>query len=372
MEEEPQQQLFNISSICSSDTEQLRSIRSELETLIASCNDEKEKALLAGYLAHCCYRQSEFLETQAQIDAINPSFFLAEDSECLWPYYGKHLLQIGEIQRLESTISQLPFDYFVYDYRNMFSELSEVRNITNRPKVLFNTLPKSGTVFLNALLSSAWSAKTILAPINQFPVSPISAAFLKRTPDPCDAFFHGHFPATPSNIEIIEQYFDKIIIHVRDPRQAILSWSNFIQDDFKTTGPYLYPIPDQFSNFSEEDKNQLFYKDHFNQFCEWLEGWKKASTQLGEKLLLLRYEDFVESPKTYFATLLEFAGIESDLEEVLNTNQSMRTHARENRSFHFRSGKTDSWKSSINTTSVNLLNQYSTSDLLSYFGWPTK
>ena len=117
--------------------------------------------------------------------------------------------------------------FFLIIVRWIFHICVQRNNGNIKDPILFNTLPKSGTVFINAFLSSLLESKTILAPINQFPNSTIHWKTIENLQN-INSFVHGHFPASPENIEVLKNNFSKVILHLRDPK-AVYSWYRFIE-----------------------------------------------------------------------------------------------------------------------------------------------
>ena len=304
------------------------------------------------------------------ISEIKPDFYNTRSGKELFPYIGKTLLKNNRLTIYHQIIESLPNDYFLFDYRSMDNSISAYRETYGNIKapILFNTLPKSGTVFINAFLSSLLESKTILAPINQFPNSTIHWKTIENLQN-MNSFVHGHFPASTENIEVMKNNFSKVILHLRDPRQAVYSWYRFIDSNFENTGPYLYNIPDNYCNFTEDEKLHFFFKDELNTFVKWIEQWLLIKQEKNDQFLFTTYEKFLDNKKAYYSEILDFLNVEADLDHIITQESSMHNRAKSEKIFHFREGKKSAWKEELPSKWIKHLNDRVSDSLLDAFGW---
>ncbi|MEC8044358.1 MAG: sulfotransferase domain-containing protein [Verrucomicrobiota bacterium] len=325
---------------------------------------------LSGFLCYTYYKLGEYEKILPLISEIKSDFYSTKSGKELFPYIGKTLLKNNQLDIYHKIIDSLPNDYFLFDYRSMDDSISAYKEINGSKKapILFNTLPKSGTVFINAFLSSLLKSKTILAPINQFPHSTIHWKTIEKLQNR-NFFIHGHFSASKNNIEVIKKKVHKVILHLRDPRQAVYSWYRFIDSNYENTGPYLYNIPDDYCNFTQDEKYHFFFNDELNTFANWIENWLTIKKEKNDQILFTTYEKFVDNKHAYYTEILDFLNMETHVEHIMSHENALHNRAKSNKLFHFREGKKSSWKEQLPTKWINHLNDRISDTLLETFGW---
>jgi hypothetical protein len=311
-----------------------------------------------GYLCYSYYKLGEYEKILPLVTNIKSHFYTTRPGMELFPFIGKTLLKEKQLKFYQKVLDSLPSDYFLYDYRTMDQSISPYSEkcTSNFTPILFNTLPKSGSVFLNAALSSLLESKTILAPINQFPNSKIYWKSIERLQG-SNTFTHGHFPATDSNLETINEKFSKVILHIRDPRQAVHSWYRFIDSNFDKTGPYLYNIPENYGNLKDEEKLYFFFHDQLNIFIDWIEQWMKVKQAKHENILFTTYEKFIGNKYVFYSEILAFLNLDLDIDHIISKENSKYNIIKTEKSFHFREGKKSSWKEELPPHWVKHLNE---------------
>ena len=100
-----------------------------------------------------------------------------------------------------------------------------------RPPIVINTVPKSASETIwNRLAAGLGMAQSHLS-IGLFPDCCI-VPYRMRTFMDGGVIAKEHIPATRHNVrQLTEAGIDRMVFHVRDPRQATLSWAHFVQDD---------------------------------------------------------------------------------------------------------------------------------------------
>jgi hypothetical protein len=94
-------------------------------------------------------------------------------------------------------------------------------------RILINTMPKSGSIYLTRTIATSLGIEYSLVSLvsGLFPSYCMMPAAFKR-------FRRGnvvrqeHFDASPFNLEICARYVDRMVLHLRDPRQSTLSWTH--------------------------------------------------------------------------------------------------------------------------------------------------
>jgi Sulfotransferase domain len=96
-----------------------------------------------------------------------------------------------------------------------------------RPVVLI-TLPKSGSMYLYHTLRLSYDLVTSQHFGGEFPHVELNRNLVSELLNSHKAISQTHIGPSHHNLAVLDHYFDLAVIHVRDPRQALLSWVHSI------------------------------------------------------------------------------------------------------------------------------------------------
>ena len=175
-----------------------------------------------------------------------------------------------------------------------------------------------------------------------------------------------HLLATDFNLKVLaEQGIDKIVCHLRDPRQATLSWAHFVRDDvsMRLMGPIWRQIVPPASIPKDNLGQQIDWCiDHYLPLLiDFVRGWAAAQDdpQRAIQVLFLSFEEFRTEPEGYMAKVLDFHGIEgrsfaqdADAEVV-----------------HLRKGLLDEWREVFTADQKDRAWSQIPKDYAEMFGW---
>ncbi|MBO6783702.1 MAG: glycosyltransferase [Alphaproteobacteria bacterium] len=232
--------------------------------------------------------------------------------------------------------------------------------------VPITTLPKSGTYYLARLFSEGLGVRPLIVSNQYFPHDTIYQPRLRE-------FVRGgyvsqdHFPASQINVAHLGHLLEKIIVQLRDPRQATLSYIHFLGTDWfrsneQETRFLIYPtLPGDF--FERDLSGQLDWGiDHWlPELVRWLEDWVEADRTSTLQVKFALFEDLVADEEAYVREVLRFLDIPED---------AFRRPAIElDGTVHFRKGETDEWRGVFNEAQAARANGWIPSALMDKFGW---
>lgn len=245
---------------------------------------------------------------------------------------------------------------------NLTLEHDALAGLNHETNAIFiNTLPKSGSVYITNALTEGLERSVLRIS------SDISFGKDLITPYNFEIFVREghisqeHLPALPENIDFLERYLEKWMIHVRDPRQALLSWSHFVlrfQSKHFKIDQYL---PSHYNDLSFAQQLDWQIENHFPVLVEWLMDWVKAEKRLKGRILFTRYTDLHSRPEWFFEQILDFWGIPDDtfiMPEPPKKGQK-----------HFRKGKLNEWRSVFSQRQQDQINAKVPDELLEFFDW---
>lgn len=195
--------------------------------------------------------------------------------------------------------------------RQLQEQLERVR----LPPMLITTMPKSGTHYISKLFTQGLFIESRIVSHKYFPYDVIRQPELR-------VFAQGsmvsqdHFGASKINLVHIAKHVDRMVVHVRDPRQAMLSYVHFLATpQFRRTEEetrlFIYPpMPDDFYQLDLEARIDWAIENWLPLLVEWTEEWVAAAEALDRPLIkFTRYEDLVADRARFVRDVLQFFGI---------------------------------------------------------------
>jgi hypothetical protein len=241
---------------------------------------------------------------------------------------------------------------------------------TQTPAVLIAGLPKSASTFLvNAIHNGL--AKPEVAGGLQGGVFPdfviCQEGFIRLQKE--RLISHTHLSPMRTNLLELGARFklDRMIVHVRDPRQALLSWIHFVVPVIRDMDPVQaihYGMPDDYlsRDFSRQADWQIEY--WLPKLVYWMEGWMDAPSNpwFTTKIHYSTFERMKQDQKAFFDGILDFYEIERDLFDYPEQPKAPGH-------FNFRKGDVDEWRAVFSAEQVARVNNLVPSRLLDFFGW---
>lgn len=273
-----------------------------------------------------------------------------------------HVLSIVGYDKLTLTVPEFPYNLrFVLERRDGEKGLL--------PAILIVTLPKSGSVYIWNHLVSSLGVKKIRVGGSYFPDDIIVEEQMQEF-SVGSKICQEHLPARRLNLNIIQRYLDRLVVHVRDPRQAVLSWMHFLEKEYRELGEEIVylrtdpPLDQNFFKWGFEERLDWYLKNHFQFWVKWIEGWVAAeeNSSFAPKILFTQHLDLKERPHEFFQRILQFYGIEDH-------NSLIKLHEVKEGAFHFRRGLVDEWKTVFTPSQIKMTSKQISDKILRRFNW---
>lgn len=250
-------------------------------------------------------------------------------------------------------------------------EPADRRDIVLSP-ILFNTMPKSGSIYILRCLAQGLGISETKIAVCLFPNDLVIR-------DKLDELAKGnlvsqqHLPAHDINLRFLANRLERMVVHVRDPRQAMLSWLHHL-DNFEAHRDIVPAcalgleasspaLPKDYFERSFSAKIDYLLDTHFPQLLSWTEGWVEAAeSKTGPKIKITTFEDFVADPDGFLNSLLDYFDISHEQFEASNL-------PRKEAQTHFRKGLTDEWKEVFSDTQKSAAQKMIPKSLTKKFGW---
>lgn len=230
----------------------------------------------------------------------------------------------------------------------------EVIGREGKPSIFLVTLPKSGTVYIGHTIRFSldyWHTSTICTP--KFPVNLL-------WPEMMADFERGgmvaatHMQPNEDNLSTFKVSQNRLALHLRDPRAALLSMYYFrrknherflenpkkapigIQGSFK----HHYKI-DYVEYFSKSPEAQMdFMVDtHYQDCVRWLKQWYGVLQNDRElDILVVTHNELKTNQESYFRKIFDFYQLDQP-KEIVYVEKTAKTH--------FRKGDNEEWRSTL-------------------------
>ncbi len=233
-----------------------------------------------------------------------------------------------------------------------------------RHPVVLITLPKSGSMYFLRTLTRAYSLPPYQRFGGIFPNLLLDRRAMREMAE------HGgitlnHVPPSDYNISVLNYYFDRIALHVRDPRQALLSWVHHVRDRVRTDrlDCMLFGLPADYFDRSPGEQIDFQIDTFLPKLVRWLEEWSQCldAARLSGNVLLTRFEDFRTDSQQAVAKIAAFFGFEWPPPGALPVF--------DNEAIHFRSGLADEWRTVFTPDQVSRANRIVPPSILARFCW---
>ena len=170
-------------------------------------------------------------------------------------------------------------------------------------------------------------------------------------------------------LRLVEGGIERVFVHSRDPRQATLSWSNYLNDRIKSNEiewlryAGLMQLPDNFRDWTEPVRLTWLVKHYFPQCINWIERWVRAADSCPALVFKLGdYKEFHEENVSYINKILNFFGAPCDINEA-------DLPSREDKSVHFHKADPEAWRNKFNDHDQMEMSSQLSEEICERFGW---
>ncbi len=242
--------------------------------------------------------------------------------------------------------------------------------ISDMPSILLAALPRSGSVFFFRALEHGLGLLNCHgvsggvfpeAVVNQHALSMLIQRRMCA---------HTHISANWSNLIEISPHLhlDRMIVHVRDPRQSMVSWAEFMPAVITRLDPSQalhYRVPDDFASWPIVRQIDWHIDNWLRWSIEWIEAWLRAPDQpwFNTQILYTRFEDMVLDQTAFFDRALDFFGIDHDRFKFPAPPTCPGDR-------NFRLGRIDEWRDVLTPAQIKRASSMIPDELFERFSWP--
>ena len=251
------------------------------------------------------------------------------------------LLASDRVEEAESHLPDLylPLNPLRVD-RDTFAQRRAAGQAAGLPPVVFNTIPKSASESIWNRLAEGLGMGQCHLSIGLFP-NCLAVPYRVNEVAGGGISSKEHLAPCPFNVATLRAAgIERLLVHLRDPRQTTLSWAHFVRDDISKTmlGPLWRqscpPAPVLNAGF---DAILDWCIDHYlPRVVDFMTGWTALAEDRDAGLAVdfQTFEAFRADPDAYFGRVLDVYGLDRNTHAV----------AREAEDVHLRKGAVDEWR----------------------------
>jgi len=237
------------------------------------------------------------------------------------------------------------------------------------PPILIAAMLKSASEYIREVLMNLLDVPELHVSVGAVPIDaviPSAATWLARG----GALCRTHMDGSPANLEaLLRAGLRRGVVHLRDPRQATLSWIHMIgrsdDADFTYSAQMYRPsIPIEFRAWTRAEQLDWAVDHYLPGQVGWVESWIGRIDNSDElSLLVTSYELFRRDPVRFFAEVLAHFGVDVDEARVLAA-MPVRESTR-----NFRAGDPDEWRRVFTPAQIERALRMIPVALRHRFGW---
>lgn len=233
------------------------------------------------------------------------------------------------------------------------SQLTYTARGRHFPPIIINALPKSGSTFIAKSLRRVLEvrSRSIALPGMRSGATLDLTALQDVAQGNCVC--QQHFAADPHVLAAFADKSLKVVVNIRDPREALVSWTHFL-NEFNSRHSRLHAVqametvvdPEYFRR-SIPDQLVWQVKNYLPHTIDWISRWV-ATTDMRQAegtMLLTEYSELARDASAFLAKILGFYGIEADPEWL-------KLPATKPGRWKFRAGNTKDWRSEYRPDSL--------------------
>jgi hypothetical protein len=260
----------------------------------------------------------------------------------------------------------------LHDYENVLDTTAIVAPAVPHvgPAVPIVALPKSGGTWLAASLAQGLGTSVSYSSWNTFPSRTIEAITLERAVR-AGHVLHEHADASPLNVQALQALAPKIVLHVRDPRGALLSLGHYLRHQLEhgTRVPtgllHMYPAtPPVVARGPIDAFIDWALTETLSVWVTWLSEWLAVADARGPlDVLITDHAELEREPEALLRRILGFYGIALARLRKSDVPKTMET-------FNFRAGNPREWQGVFTPAQRSIAARLVPDDMKQRFGWP--
>lgn len=210
----------------------------------------------------------------------------------------------------------------------------------DRESILMVSIPKSGTVYLHELIVAGLGLKPITVSNGYFPEDQLRVEELEEFKRG-DRIASVHIDPSPVNLQLLDWYVRRWVVHIRDPRSVMLSWTHHTEQLFQGGSNHLLlkatPVPPPAYHAMSLVERIDWQMDHFlPSVVAWTKDWVRLADRYSDRILLTEFSELKNNEQELMNRIARHCGHASGDYRHAAPDKTMAVH--------FRRGELDEWR----------------------------
>lgn len=235
------------------------------------------------------------------------------------------------------------------------------------PPVFINTMLKSGTGFLTKVLREHLDLPQYFTTLRGSPNDWILPGYMEKFAAG-GALTVQHLDAGEANLDLLAaKGIAKIYLHIRDPRQATVSYMHHLENNLSgelfALRNWIQPfLPADYIQMDWRQKTAWQAKNHVPGLIHWTQEWVTAAERDSRfDIMIVDFDEFRRDEVATINKILSFFGIDYQVSEADMPHKKDVPH--------FRKGKTEEWREVFTARQQEIHWQLIPKPLATRFGW---
>lgn len=233
---------------------------------------------------------------------------------------------------------------------------------TNEP-ILFCAIEKSGSCYVATKLRKGLEKPLVVISNSDFPAWHIQpqkfARFIQM-----NALAREHLIPSLENLALIKSSGIKMIFHIRDLRQIVVSFAFYHQERIKEDPTVVQSYRNEgYYGVDSWSLNDLI--EHFitrvPEIVDRIQGWLKASQEGSIPILITTFEELVDNEQLFFERILDFYNIPKET--------FVPSYVPKDKFVKFRKGSKNEWRYVLSLEQQQRINNMIPDEFFTFFKW---
>jgi hypothetical protein len=235
-----------------------------------------------------------------------------------------------------------------------------------RPSILMVSIPKSGTVYLNKMFVNGLGLTPCIMSNQYFPHDQLYLDAMEKFARG-GFYLSAHINPSTENLQILDVFVPKWVVHFRDPRSVLLSWvyhvARLASETRFTDLLRVTPTPPRALHTWTFEKRVDWHVENFLPTVnQWMLDWLTIASQMSNRILITEFATLKEREQDHAGMILDFLGTDRSSYRHRPPEKTMESH--------FRSASYDEWREAFTPSQVKRVNGMIPPLLFDRFNWP--
>lgn len=236
-----------------------------------------------------------------------------------------------------------------------------------KPSLLIVTLPKSGTVYLNATFQRSLNLQDIRLCNGYFPTDHLSLDRLQLFVSDGGYIASTHLDPSPANLQLLDALLPRWVVHVRDPRASLLSWVHHVRRYHQESRGIdllrVTPVPpDKILTSNLEECIDWHIDRYLRPAIDWIGAWiDVVDRRTDGQILLTEFSALRSKEEELCRKIASFIGFDTSAYQHSPPEKTMAAH--------YRVGELNEWENAFTRQQIERTASMIPQRLLGRFGW---